>query len=104
MESQGRHDRLLGFVLETLEDLKQSSEIPADAALHPDAPLIGEGGIIDSRSLVELLIALEEFIEDEYGAKFDWTSDRAMSAKNSPFRTPTTLVEFALGEASQWSA
>jgi hypothetical protein len=99
MQANANHDHILEFLLESLKDFQKREDISEGLALHGDVPLIGDGGIIDSRSLVELLIALEEFIEERYSAEFDWTSDRAMSAKRSPFRTPRTLAEFAVTEA-----
>ena len=99
MQANANHDRILEFLLEYLNDFQHRMEISQELALQSDVPLIGEGGVIDSHSLVELLIALEEFIEDQYSAKFDWTTDRAMSAKLSPFRTPQSLADFAVSEA-----
>ncbi len=85
--------------METLEEMKKEREISEAVAISGSVPLVGDEAIIDSRSLVELLIALEEFIGDEYGTDFDWSSDRAMSARNSPFRSPQALAEFAVGES-----
>ena len=100
MEYQVAYDHVLEFLLETLGALKKENEIPEDVTFHSDFPLIGDGAAMDSRALVELLIALEDFLDEQYGTPFDWTSDKAMSAKHSPFRTPRTLAEFAVGEAS----
>ncbi len=100
MESQVAYDRVLEFLLETLDALKKESEIPEDVTLDGEFPLIGESAVMDSRSLVVLLLALEDFIDEQYSATFDWTTDKAMSARHSPFRTPHTLAEFAMSEAS----
>ena len=100
MNSQATHDQVLEFLLETLSSLKAHDEIADSVIIDSDVPLIGDGGIIDSRSLVELLIALEDFIDEKYGAEFDWTNDRAMSARRSPFRTARSLAEFAVSESN----
>ena len=99
MRTETVQGRILGFLMETLEEMKKESEICEDVTISGSVPLVGDEAIVDSRSLVELLIALEEFIGDEYHADFDWSSDRAMSAKNSPFRTPQALAEFAISES-----
>ena len=99
MPSQSVLDRIWQFILDTLESLRERGEISKEVRIEKDARLIGDDAIIDSRSLVELLLALEEFIDEEYGAAFDWSSDRAMSAKNSPFQTPCALADFAAQEA-----
>lgn len=79
--------------------MKRESQICQDVTISSSVPLVGDEAIVDSRSLVELLIALEELIGDEYDAEFDWSSDQAMSAKNSPFRNPQALAEFAVSES-----
>lgn len=60
--------------------------------LSPNTNLIGAGAVLDSMSLVELCLALED-IADEHGFEFDWTSDVTMSKSRSMFRTVSTLAE-----------
>lgn len=57
-----------------------------------DTPIIGEDGVMDSMSLVELCLRLED-IATELGFEFDWTSEKAMSLDRSMFRTVRTLAE-----------
>ena len=61
--------------------------------LNGDSPLIGRGAVIKSVQLVELLLAMEDFSENELNAEFDWSSDAAMSSDRSPFRSVGTLAE-----------
>jgi len=68
--------------------------------VRPDAALIGESGLVDSMKLVEICLALEDESQG-LGFSFDWTSDSAMSAARSVFRTAASLAdEFA----RQWQA
>ena len=69
----------------------------AESDFSRETPLLGANSNVKSRQLVELLLALEEFAEDEVGAEFDWTSDSAMSEARSVFRTIGTLVEHIAG-------
>ena len=55
--------------------------------------LIGENRSIKSAELVELLLSLEEYVEDNLNSKFDWTGDTAMSERRSILRTVKTLTE-----------
>ena len=61
--------------------------------LNGDSPLIGRGAVIKSVQLVELLLAMEDFSENELNAEFDWSSDAAMSSDRSPFRSVGTLAD-----------
>lgn len=99
MSSENRYDQVVGIILETLETMKGENDLLEDVPIHGDISLIGRDTIIDSRSLVELLLTVEEYVEEEYGKTFDWSSDRAMSRQNSPFRTPAILARFVLEES-----
>ena len=57
-------------------------------------PLIGAGTVLNSRGLVELLVALEEFSEEKLHVHFDWTSDSAMSTSRSVYRTIASLADY----------
>lgn len=70
----------------------------ADATdFTPETPLIGAERALKSRELVELLLELEDFAEDDLGVVFDWTSDSAMSERNSIFRTVAALAAHIKG-------
>lgn len=56
--------------------------------------LFGTDGILDSMGLVNLVVALEERIQDEYDVAITLADERAMSRSKSPFRTVTTLAEY----------
>lgn len=96
MQTSQTYDRIMVFVLTTLEEFKTEEEISWEVNVDADVSLVGDNAVIDSRSLVQLLIAVEDFVDEEFHANFDWTSDRAMSQKHSPFRTPRTITELAL--------
>jgi acyl carrier protein len=59
--------------------------------INENTALIGENSILDSMTLVELCVTLED-IAAEKGFEFDWTSDAAMSRSRSMFRTAGSLV------------
>jgi acyl carrier protein len=90
------HEDILGFIIKELTKMKADGLIHPDATVGEESVLIGSSGIIDSQNLVNLLLALEDHIDATYGQTFDWSNDRAMSAKRSPFRTPVSLADFAV--------
>lgn len=57
-----------------------------------DMQLIGGESLLDSMSLVEVCLRLED-IAEEHGFEFDWTSEAAMSKTRSMFRTVSALSE-----------
>ena len=55
--------------------------------------LFGNESILDSMGLVNVIIDIESrFLDDDI--EISLTSEKAMSRRNSPFRTVATLAEF----------
>lgn len=72
-----------------LKILKKNSKVTANSNL------IGSDSLLDSTSLVEVCIELED-LSNKYGFEFDWTSESTMSRSRSIFRNVKTLAkEFA---------
>ncbi|MBA7672829.1 hypothetical protein ES703_81016 [subsurface metagenome] len=55
--------------------------------------LFGKESVLDSMDLVNIIIDIESIFLDE-GYEISLTSEKAMSRRNSPFRTISTLAEF----------
>lgn len=70
--------------------------LPDPAALRkvPEMPLFGTGAALDSLGLVSLIIAVEQKVEEETGKQLRLVNEKAMSRKNSPFRTLASLAEY----------
>lgn len=60
----------------------------------PDTVLLGSGGAVDSLGLVRLILTVERQVEDDFQTAVSLTDEKAMSQRNSPFRTVGTLVEY----------
>ena len=59
-----------------------------------ESVLFGKGGGLDSLGLVNLIIAIEQNIEDEFDVNIAINNERAMSQENSPFRTVGSLADY----------
>ena len=75
-----------------LELIRQVAGSGKAADLMADTPLVGDKALLKSRELVEVLLLVEEYAEDELGVTFDWASDAAMSERQSMFRTSAALA------------
>ena len=62
--------------------------------IHDSAVLYGAKSPIDSLALVSLIIDIEQGLEEEFGVTMALADERAMSLKNSPFRTVKSLAEY----------
>ncbi len=58
------------------------------------APLYGQDGGLDSLGFVTFVVAVEQAVEEEMGISITLADEKAMSQRNSPFRTVGTLVDY----------
>ena len=72
-----------------------NSTLPADRQIEktPDTQLFGRGSKLDSLGLVNLVVATEARLA-EAGLAIALADERAMSQKQSPFRTVDTLCDY----------
>src|SRR5438105_8930510 len=73
-----------------------NAELPPDRQLSKtsDTRLLGSQSVLDSLHLVSLLITIEREIEDAIGVTLTLADERALSMKESPFRTIESLVNY----------
>jgi len=89
--------------LETIKNMiiesinKHYGEIGIEIVADANTNLFGTDSKIDSLGLVTILIDIESAFFD-LDIQIALMSDKAMSLKNSPFKTVTTLAEFILDE------
>ncbi len=81
-------------IYEAVDEVNE--QLPEDQALEksPDTVLLGESGKLESIDLVNILVATEENIEEAFDTPISITDERAVSEKNSPFKTIDTLCDF----------
>lgn len=80
------------IVTNTIREYCQLNEIEV-AELNEYTPLIGRESILDSIGLVNVIVDIETAFLDE-DIEVSLTSDAAMSARISPFRTIGALSHF----------
>ena|SRR5947207_1935234 len=73
-----------------------NAELPPDRQLTKAAEtsLLGAQSVLDSLHLVSLLIAIEQEIADTIGVTLTLADERALSMKESPFRTIQSLATY----------
>lgn len=74
-----------------LEVFAQTGDAPP-TELHSDSVLVGTDAIMDSLGVVSLIVEVEGIVERENGVSVILANEKAMSQKNSPFRTVGILA------------
>lgn len=81
-------------IANVIEEFNETLQLKISSEDGQDAPLYGSEGALDSLGLVSFIIAVEQAIEDELGITVVLADEKAMSQKNSPFRSVGSLVDY----------
>ncbi len=89
-----KRDNIENIIKNSVEEMNE--QLPGDQQLNysPEAVLFGSGGNLDSLGLVSLLVIIEQNIEEEFDTNITIADEKAMSQKNSPFRTVSALIDY----------
>jgi D-alanine--poly(phosphoribitol) ligase subunit 2 len=87
-------DRILDVIYVTIEELNEELEPEVRLERAPETMLYGEYGQLDSLRLVQLLVAAEQRIEDEFGVSLILADEHALARTTSPFRSVGTLADY----------
>jgi acyl carrier protein len=86
------NDTALSIVMNCLRDAVE--QLGTDTtAITKDTVIVGEGAILDSISVVSLIVDIEQRLEMEHGVSVTLASEKAMSQRSSPFRTAGVLTD-----------
>ncbi len=90
-------ERVLRAVFNGIEVVNQV--LPKEAQLNKtlDTVLMGESGELDSLRLVNLIVAIEQELEEEFHVSVNLADDEGMSLKDNPFATVGTLADYLSG-------
>lgn len=84
------------IVLDALEDeIAASVGHEWSGIVTEETPLLGDGAPIDSLGLVSVIVQVEERLASSSGVAVSLVDERAMSQRNSPFRTVSALASYA---------
>jgi acyl carrier protein len=84
---------VLKSVLAAIAAFNASENASVPAA--PDTVLLGAGGAVDSLGLVRLVMMIERQVEDDFEVPVSLTDEKALSQRNSPFRSVGALADYA---------
>ena len=87
-------EKILQLIYEAIDAL--NTQLPKEEYIEKDdgTALFGTGSKLDSLGLINLIVAVEQNIEDEFDITITLADERAMSQKHSPFRTVGSLADY----------
>jgi acyl carrier protein len=88
------NEKIFQLVKASLEELNEELDYSNLRDVTGETSIAGGQSSLDSLSLVRLIVDLETKIERAFSRKILLADENAMSARNSPFRNVTSLVDF----------
>jgi acyl carrier protein len=85
---------ITALVISSLQSALSEGDKPPIDPMDESTCLIGRQSVLDSLGLVTLLVDLEQRLDEEYGLSLTLADERAMSRKQSPFRTVQALADY----------
>jgi len=94
----------LSVVLSCLKDSVEQMGSDGPVEVQEDTPIVGQGAVLDSITVVSLIVDIEQRLECDYGIAVTLASEKAMSQRNSPFRTAGVLADHICATAGETNA
>jgi hypothetical protein len=92
------------IIYAALQEVLEQAALPLPASLTEDIVIVGKGAVLDSLGVVALIVDVEQMLEEKHDVSITLASDKAMSAKNSPFRTVGVLADHVLETIGEGAA
>lgn len=87
-------EKVLGLIYEALNEIYEDSGKDS-VKKSAETELLGPSSCLDSLKLVNLIVAVEQRVEEEFGLAISAiANEKAMSQKSSPLRNVGTLADF----------
>lgn len=87
-------EKILKLIINAVNEINLLLENKIPVENGETCLLYGKEGILDSLSLVSLIVLIEESIENNFNANLILANEKAMSQRNSPFLTIGSLANY----------
>ena len=87
-------EQVTQVVFRAIDAINQGRPHDRRIAKSPDTVLLGEAGGLDSLGLVNLIVAVEEEIDEEFGVTINIADEKARAQVNSPLKTVGSLADY----------
>lgn len=87
-------ERAVRAIFSALDEVNVDKDPENHVPKYEQSILYGQGGRLDSLGLVGLILSVERRVAEEFGVALTLADEKAMSQRNSPFRTVETLANY----------
>ena len=90
-------DQIASVIYDAIDELNQQRPESAHLPKTLQTALFGNSGQLDSLALINLIVAVEDKFENEFGYSISLTEEWARSHQINPFRSVKTLIDYTCG-------
>jgi hypothetical protein len=87
-------DNVMQTIFSALDEVNAGRNPEQQLKKHDQSILFGPEGQLESLELVGLILSVERKIAQQFGVAVTLADERAMSERNSPFRTVERLADY----------
>jgi len=87
-------EKIQEIVFNCTKEFFENSDYELNTSINNKFRLIGDSSPLDSMGLVSLIVEIEEAINDDFDVELVLASEKAMSARTSPFINLEKLILF----------
>ena len=89
--------QILELIYESMDEIRDMIDDEVDNfKKEPSTPLYGQDSVLDSMATVGLIVAIEEKANEKLNKTITLANEKAVSAKNSPFKTVNSLANYII--------
>lgn len=89
------------IVLASLQEVFVQTGLTPPDKVTEETVLVGDAAVLDSLGVVQLIVEVEQRVEQSHSISVTLANDKAMSARNSPFRTVGVLADHVIATAQE---
>lgn len=82
------------IVIASLREVLEQADEPVPSDLGEETVIVGNNAVLDSLGVVSLIVEIEGRLDIDHEIAVTLASDRAMSQRNSPFRTVGVMADY----------
>ena len=89
-----QHEEITRMLFSVIDELNQLRPAAEHLEKNLDSPLAGDGGVLDSAGLINLVVITEQKTAEDLGSSILLTDDHTMSRVKEVFGTLGTLADY----------
>jgi len=98
------YNQVMAIISDAITDLNEELDYDHLRTIDGETAIFDGDDSLDSLSLVSLIVDIEARVEDSFATEVVLASEKAMSMKNSPYRSVASLTDFVLEELANSSS